>query len=191
MKVDVSTIEGYEDMTAEEKVAALEGVEINVPEPDYSGYVKKETFDKTASELAAKKKELSAKLTEDEQAKQAEAEKMKQLQEDYEKLLKESQLSKNKAHWLGLGYDEKLAEDTAQAMLDGDMKTVFANQKKFMDAFEKKIKAEVLKDTPKPHKDDEPGAMTLEKLRKMSATERADYALKNPEEYKELYKAKG
>ena len=31
-KIDVSTIEGYEGMTADEKLAALEGLEL--PEPD-------------------------------------------------------------------------------------------------------------------------------------------------------------
>ena len=72
MKLDISKIEGYADMTPEQKLAALEGYEI--PDPDYSGFVSKETFDRTASELAAKKKELAAKMTEDEKQKQAEQE---------------------------------------------------------------------------------------------------------------------
>ena len=40
MKIDFSSIEGYESMTAEEKLAALEAMDI--PEPDYSGWVKKD-----------------------------------------------------------------------------------------------------------------------------------------------------
>ena len=71
-KIDVTQIEGYADMTAEEKLKALEA--FDVPDPDYSGYVSKEQFDKTASELAAKKKELSEKLSEDERQKQEEQE---------------------------------------------------------------------------------------------------------------------
>ena len=66
-KVDVTKIEGYDKMTPEEKIKALEAYETE--DPDMSGYVKKEVFDKTASELAAKKKELTEKLTEDEQKK--------------------------------------------------------------------------------------------------------------------------
>lgn len=42
-KIDISAIEGYEAMSAEEKLAALEAFEI--PEPDYTGFVKKELFD--------------------------------------------------------------------------------------------------------------------------------------------------
>lgn len=64
-KIDISKIDGYADMTPEQKIAALEAFETE--DPDYSGYVKKDIFDKTASELAAKKKELNEKLTEDEQ----------------------------------------------------------------------------------------------------------------------------
>ena len=63
MKLDLTKIEGYENMTPEEKLKALEGYD--VPDPDYSGYVKKDMYDKTASELAEKKKQLQAKLTED------------------------------------------------------------------------------------------------------------------------------
>ena len=69
-KIDISKIDGYADMTPEQKIATLEAFETE--DPDYSGYVKKDIFDKTASELAAKKKELNEKLTEDEQKKQKE-----------------------------------------------------------------------------------------------------------------------
>ena len=185
MKIDVSKIEGYADMTAEEKLKALE--EFDVPDPDYSGYVKKEQFDKTASELAAKKKELSEKMTEDEKNKQAEQEAREELQKKYDTLLHESLVSKNKAKLLGLGYEEKLAEETAEAMAAGDLEKVFTNQKKHLDSFEKKVRAEALKDTPKPTGDGDSKTMTLEKLRSMTPAERLEYSKSNPEEYKSLY----
>ena len=98
-KIDVTKIEGYDKMTPEQKLAALEGFDI--PDPDYSGYVKKDVFDKTASELAAKKKELTEKMTEDEQKKQKEQEERDELQSKYDKLLHESEVSKFKAKLLG------------------------------------------------------------------------------------------
>lgn len=184
-KIDVTKIAGYADMTPEQKIAALEAFETD--EPDYSGYVKKDVFDKTASELAAKKKELNEKLTEDEKAKQKEQEERADLQAKYDKLLRESEISKYKAKFLGMGYEEKLAEDTAVAMADGDTDKVFANQKKHLDSVEKRVRADALKDTPKPTPDGDSKTMTLEKLRKMSPQERYDYSVKNPEEYKTLY----
>jgi hypothetical protein len=185
-KIDITKIEGYENMTAEEKLKALE--EYEVPEADYTGYVKKDVFDKTASELAAKKKELNEKLSEDEKTRNEEQEKLTDLQTKYEALLKESEVSKFKAKLIGLGYEEKLAEETAQAMADGDTAKVFDNQKKHLDSVEKKIKADVLKSTPSPKeggKADE--GMTLDKLRKLSPTEREAWARSNPEDYKQLY----
>lgn len=46
MKIDTSKIEGFDKMTPEQKLAALESYEI--AEPDLSGHVKKDVFDKTA-----------------------------------------------------------------------------------------------------------------------------------------------
>lgn len=184
-KIDVTQIEGYADMTAEEKLKALEAFDI--PDPDYSGYVSKEQFDKTASELAAKKKELSEKLSEDERQKQEEQEQREELQKKYDTLLRESTVSKNKAKLLGLGYEEKLADETAEAMADGNLDKVFANQKKHLDAVEKRVRAEVLKETPKPTGDGGSKTMTLKQLREMSPAERMKFSQEHPEEYKELY----
>lgn len=184
-KIDVSQIEGYAEMSAEDKLKALEG--LDVPDPDYSGYVKKEVFDQTASELAEKKKQLREKLTESEAKEQKEREEREKLQSDYEKLLRESTVSKNKAKLLALGYDEKLADETAEAMADGDSEKVFANQKKHLEAVEKKVRAEALKNTPKPAPDGGSKTMTLEQFRKLSPAERSAFYEEHPEEYKELY----
>lgn len=186
-KVDITKIEGYEGMTQEEKIKALEAYEIEDVQPDYSGYVKKDVFDKTASELAGVKKQLKEKMTDDEAAKQKEQEEREELQSKYEKLLHDSEVSKNKAKLLALGYEEKLADDTAEAMVTGDLEKVMANQKKHLEAVEKKVRAEALKDTPKPTGDGDSKTMTLEKLRGMTPSERYTYSQEHPEEYKELY----
>lgn len=184
-KIDVSLIEGYASMSVEEKLKALE--EFNTPEPDYTGYIKKEIFDKTASELSTMKKQLREKMTDDEAAKQKEKEEREELETKYNQLLRKSEVSENKAKLVALGYDEKLANETAEAMVDGDLEKVFTNQKKHLETFEKKVRAEALKDTPKPTPDGDSKIMTLDKLRKMSAAERFAYATEHPEEYKELY----
>lgn len=181
MKIDVTKIEGYSEMSAEDKLKTLE--EFDMPDPDYSGYVKKDLYDKTASELAAKKKELKEKLSDEEKDKL----KQQELQDNYNKLLRESNISKATAKFLALGYDDKLAAETAEAYVDGDTDKVFANQQKAQAAFEKKVRAEALKDTPKPTPDGGDKIMTLDKLRKMSPQERYDFSVKNPEEYKSLY----
>ena len=130
MNIDTSTIEGFESMTAEQKVDAL--LKVEVPEKvDLAGYVKKDLFDKTASELAEAKKTLKGKLTEDEAAAAERDAKWAEMEAKLKELETEKTISTYKASYLAMpGFDEELAEDTAKALAEGDMKTVFANQQK-------------------------------------------------------------
>ena len=129
-------------------------------------------------------------MTEDEQKKQKEQEEREELQNKYDKLLRESVIAKNKAKLVALGYDESLADETAEAMADGDSEKVFANQQKHLASFEKKVRAEALKNTPKPTPDGDSKTMTLEKFRKLDPAERHKFYTEHPDEYKELYGGK-
>ena len=185
MKINTDKIQGYADMTMEEKLKALESYEL--AEPDYTGYVKKEVFDKTASDLAESKKQLREKMSADEIKAKEDAEKQEKLQSDYDALLKKVSISENKAKLLALGYEDKLAGETAEAMTEGNLEKVFANQKKHLEAIEKKIREDVLHNTPKPEGGNSSSTMTKEKLRGMSANERYEYSQKHPDEYKQIY----
>lgn len=188
-KIDVQKIEGFESMTPEEKIAALQGFDF--PDPDYSGYVKKELYDKAASDVAAWKKKNHDLLSEDERKKQEEAEKWANMEQELAGLKKEKTVSEYKAKLVSQGYDEELATATATAMESGDMETVFANNQKFLDGYAKKIIADKLKRTPRGADGDTGGTMTKDALRKMSPAERYDFSQKHPEEYKALYETGG
>jgi hypothetical protein len=185
MKINTGKIEGYADMTPEEKIKALEAYEL--ADPDYTGYVKKEVFDKTASELADSKKQLREKMSADEIKAKEDAERQEKLQSDYDALLKKVSISENKAKLLALGYEDKLASDTAEAMTDGNLEKVFANQKKHLEAVEKKIREDVLHNTPKPEGGSSSNTMTKEKLKGMSTSERYAFSVEHPDEYKQIY----
>lgn len=148
-KLDVSTIEGFDGMTAEQKVAALLGLE--VPEKvDMSAYVPKATADKYASEAAELKKQLRATQT-DEEAAKAEAEaKRIETEQKYNELLRKATVSEHTAKYLALGYEEKLARETAEALFDGDMEKVFANQQKANEAYKKRIEADAMRNMTPP-----------------------------------------
>ena len=135
-------------MTAEEKLAAIENYEI--PDPDYSGFVKKELFDKVSSEVAGYKKKEFERMTEEEAAKAKAEEERAAMQARLEELERDKQINEYTAQFLGIGYDKELARETAEALQQGDMNMVFLNQSKFAAAREKALKAELLKDTPKP-----------------------------------------
>lgn len=147
-KIDVSLIEGYDTMTPEQKLAALEAYEYE----DHADELErtKNALSKANSEAAESKRKLREKLTVDEQAAQQEAEEKEKLKKDNAALMEELSVTKNTAQLVALGYEAKLAAETAKAMFDGDTAKVFANQKKHQEAMAHLIEADLLKKTPKP-----------------------------------------
>lgn len=110
----------------------------------------KAALSKANSEAADYKKQLRSKQSDDEANAAAQ-------KEEHEKLLKENgelkrsiALSDKKAKLLAMGYDEKLADETATAMVDGDMDKVMANQSKYLEVQKKNIQADTMRKTPRP-----------------------------------------
>lgn len=155
-KIDITKIAGFDGMTADQKIEALMGLDI--PDaPDMSKFIAKAQFDKLASELAENKRKLLGKMTEDEQKKAEQDEKdalLKAELEQYKTQLaevnKKLKISDYKSQFVALGYEDKLAAETAQALVDGNMAKVFENQGKHKDALEKKIKEDLMMGDPRP-----------------------------------------
>ncbi len=165
MALDWNSVEGYrEDMTAEEKLALLDNW--NPPEPKPAdptdppaepkpspakgGVVSKGQFDKVSSELAALKKQLRSRMSEDEQKELDRQAKTAEMETELNELRHEKMVASYKASYLAQGYDETLAEQAANAMADGDNDTVFETMKKHQANMEKAMRAKLLKETPVP-----------------------------------------
>lgn len=147
----------------------------------------KESISKSNSEAASYKKQLREKMSEDEQTKAREAEERADLEAKYNELLLKTTISENKAKLIEIGYEGKLAESTAKAMAEGNLEEVINSHKKHLESFEKKIKADLLKQTPRPVGEGESNTMTLEKFRALSPMERQEFYQNNPEQYREMY----
>lgn len=174
-----------EGMTEDEMSKALEKV-INGKDKDAQKL--KVAFDRTSAELSKYKKDLEARMSEEEKAKAEHEESIRKIMEENESMKKQISIAENKAKLIGLGYSEELASSTAEAMYSGDMQTVLANQKTLLEEREKAIRAGMIDDTPKPPAGDKGGtAMTLSQLKKMSLKDRYDYSQAHPEEYASLY----
>ena len=105
----------------------------------------KAQLSKANSEAADYKKQLRGKQTADEQ--KATMDKLTQENTDLKRSIA---LADKKTKLVAMGYDEKLADSTAIAMVDGDMDTVMKNQATFNESREKAIRAEQMKKTPRP-----------------------------------------
>lgn len=144
------SIAGYADMTAEEKLAALEALDQPENKPDPEAAKLKTQLTKANTEAAELKRKLQEKMTEDEKKAAEAAEESRKMMEELTTLRKEKMIASYKASYLSMGYDEATAEDTAQAMVDGDMDRVFANQKAFLETHDKAVLAGAVKTTPAP-----------------------------------------
>lgn len=188
MKIDVTKIEGYENMTAEEKLAALEAMDI--PEPEDNSARLKELLDKANSEAANYKKQLREKMSQDEQKAAQKDEEIATIKAELETLRQEKAETELTNRWMDIGYSKELATATAKASVAGDTDTVFKNHAKFLADREKALKAEILKSTPTPPAGDGDKKTTKEDFAKMSLVEKQKFATENPEAYKEIYSIK-
>ena len=145
-----------EGMTIEEIEAALADKDL-VDRSTLGEVVSKKTFDKTASELASLKKKLreleESSLTAEEKLK-AETERAQELQKQYQR-----ELAKLKAKeiFVTAGLKENEYNSLLEAIVSEDEEITITRAKTMVDvinaqkkAVEQVVKAELLKDTPKP-----------------------------------------
>ena len=136
-----------EGMTEDEISAALETVgQGNDAEVNRL----KAALSKANSEAADYKKQLRSKQSDDEAAAAAQKEEQDRLVKENADLKRFIALSERKSKLLAMGYDETLANETATAMVDGDMDKVLANQNKYLEAQKKVIQADAMRKTPRP-----------------------------------------
>ena len=149
MKIDTSKITGYAEMSAEEKLKALEDFEIEAPK-DNSAEVSnlKEALSKANSQAAEWKRQFREKQTEQERAEAERVEREKAVEEELRGLRRDKAVSGYVAQCLALGYDKDLALRAAEAMADGDAATVLACQQDFLDNKKKELEAAALGKQP-------------------------------------------
>ena len=175
----------YKEGMSIEEIMSLN---VDMPEPDMTGYISKEHFDRVASEAANYKKQLRANMSEAEAKAKDEADRYAALEEELKQLKADKAIAENAKGLVAIGYDDALATEVATALYTGDATTVIKAMAKFVDSQKKAVLAEAVKDTPVPPTSGvSDTAMTKEKLKAMSPAERYEFSQKNPEEYKKIY----
>lgn len=186
-KIDVSQFENYENLTAEEKVALYEAYEY---EDSSEELIKtKSAFDKVSSEIASMKKQNKEKLSEEERLAEERAEELKNLRTENEALKREKDLGNLTAEYMSMGYSQEIASKNAVAFLDGDRKTLFANEKAHLESVKQSYDADALAKMNKPTSGSTTdNSITKDKFDNMGYTERVALKKSNPDLYNELNK---
>lgn len=193
--IDTSTIKGYAEMSAEDKIKALEGFKFNDVSSDLKAAQEqmeklKAATDNATHEAAEYKKKLKDAEDKANQGMSDSEKAVAELRQQVADLTKANQLASLKATRVSLGYSNEMAAEYAQAQMDNDFSKIAEIEKKFLDEHDKNYKAELLKNTPKPGqggKSSAPKGMTLEKLKAMPLEDRMKFHDEHPEEYTKLY----
>ena len=148
-KIDTATITGYADMTAEEKLAALEAYEFEVPK-DESETVKKlqDALNNASADASKWKKELRERQSEQERAEAERAEREKSIEDELRTLRREKTVADYLAQCLALGYGKDLALRAAEAMADNDTAAIMTCQQEFLEEKQKELEAAALNRQP-------------------------------------------
>jgi len=153
MRIDLAKFENYENLTAEEKVALLEGFEYD----DHSAELQKEKAEldryknavsKANSEAKQWKDKHNALLSEDERKKEESAEAMESLKTELATLKQEKTISEYTSQYIALGYSPELAKETATAFANGDFQKTMQSHAQFLADQKKFMEAEALKKQP-------------------------------------------
>ncbi len=149
-KVDPSKIDGFDGMSADEKVAALLGYEIEADSTtDNTELTKlKNAYNKACEEAGNYRKQLREKQTEAERAEAERAERDKERDELLNKLLAEKRVSTYKANFMMAGYDAETADMMAKNLPDGVGDEYFAAQKAFLENQKQALLSEALNKQP-------------------------------------------
>ena len=183
-KIDISKIEGYEKLSADEKVKLLESFEYDDGSSEIERY--KNAVSKANSEAAEWKKKHNAQLSEDEKKKQETADYIAMLEKQNKELLEKETIATYKADLLKIGYSEELADATAKALANGDIAKAIKNQASFVDEQKKAVLAEAVKETPVPPVGNGEKTLTKAEFSKMSLDEQMKVYTDSPDLYTEL-----
>lgn len=126
--------------------------------------------------------------TQDEATRAAEEQKeaLEKIMAENEALRKTQTLATHKAGWLGLGFNETLASEAAEASVDGDFNALMGIMKKFIETHDKELKAANIRTMPAPVSGSAQSVVTKEQFKEMSFRERNQIFEEQPELYKEL-----
>ena len=139
-----------------------------------------------SSDAAKYKRELQARMSEQERAATETKELIEQLKADNEALKKAQTLAQHEAGCVGLGFDANSAKAAASAFYDHDFQAFSAALKNYLVAHDKALLAESVRQTPRPGVGAVEQTVTRDQFNQMGYQERMKLYEEQPDLYKEL-----
>lgn len=185
-KFDTSKIEGYSELTAEQKVAILENFDFEAGDPTIESL--KSAISKANSEAAGLKRKLNEQTNSALEASKESEQTIQALKDQLAGLVKANDRANYKAELIAGKYDEETASKLADLLVEGKASDVIATLKGLRDSLKNDVRSELVQETGRPDRTqglDKP--MSKEMFLKMTAEERRSFYANHPEEYKKMY----
>ena len=149
-KINTAAIEGYAEMSAEDKLKALEEYEFETPAPKESDEIAKlkTALSNANSQAAEYKRALREKQSEAERAEAERKEREAAVEEELRTLRRDKTVSGYIAQYLALGYNKELALKAAEATADNDAATIMSCQQEYLAEKTKELEAAALNKQP-------------------------------------------
>ena len=183
-KIDTSLIQGYDQMSVEDKLKALEGFEYEDNENELERL--KTSVTKANGEAAEWKRKHNDLLSAEEREKVEREEAQKKMLEELEAFRKSDRISKHKVSLMANGFSEKNATAAAEALEAGDADKFYAVQKSHIEEIQATLKQELLGGTPTPPNGAGTTAMTKADFLKLDSKAQAEYIAMHPNWSNEL-----
>lgn len=136
------------------------------------------------------KKELAARMTEQEKAAAETRELIENLKAENEALKRSQALAEHEAGFVGAGFESETAKKAAEAFFDKDFKAFMGTLNNFITAHDKALNADAIRNTPKPGSGSTgASSITKEQFDKLGYAERTKLFNEQPDLYKELTKS--
>lgn len=134
------------------------------------------------------KKQLQERMTEQERIETQTKELIEQLKAENAQMKRDQGVAVRTASYIGVGFDADLAKQAAEASLDNNHEGFMEALKSFLNAHDKALAADALRNTPRPGAGASAPSITKEQFAKMNYTERLKIFNEQPELYNELNK---
>jgi predicted RNase H-like nuclease (RuvC/YqgF family) len=132
--------------------------------------------------------QLKSKMTEEERARAEQEAATAAMQQELEMLRNERNVANHKAQLVSIGFEENLAQETAEAINAGETAKLFDGIRKFIATHDKELQAKSLMNNPVLSGGEAKKTMSREEFNKMGYTERVKLFNEDPELYKEMTK---
>ena len=174
--------------TKQEQKADTASLEARIKQLESENGKLKQAQSNASADASEWKKKYQATLSEQEKSAEEQAEATAAMQKELEDLRNERNIANHKSQFVSLGFDETLAQESAQALNEGNTAKVFDGIRKFIESHDKAMAEKAMLNNPTLPGGKSTTTITREQFNQMGYREMVALKNEHPELYAEFMK---